>query len=202
VQAIREDNSNRSRLSGEVRSGKHRQMSRRRILFALGASEAVRLSGWAAPLRLSQPSAAAPTALAALVREVERETELVPGVRRVTVLERSQTRVRYEVRGLTCGLPWAVRFRKEWERDSRFEWRAEGGAGWPEQRGVLWLQPQGGGTLLELRAWTRSRLPLLGGLATLLVNPLFLAPTFSAWLRNLARVAEAEENYRAAPGSP
>ena len=41
-----------------------------------------------------------------------------------------------------------------------------------------------------------------GGLATLLINPLFLAPTFSAWLRNLARVAEAEGNHRPAPGSP
>jgi len=31
---------------------------------------------------------------------------------------------------------------------------------------------------------------VLGGAATLLVNPLILAPTFSGWLRNLARAAE------------
>ena len=37
---------------------------------------------------------------------------------------------------------------------------------------------------------TRSALPLVGGMATLLVNPLFLAPTFAGWLRNLARAAE------------
>ena len=43
---------------------------------------------------------------------------------------------------------------------------------------------------MELRARTRSGLPFLGGAATLLVNPLFLEPTFSGWLRNLARTAE------------
>ena len=51
----------------------------------------------------------------------------------------------------------------------------------------------GSGTRIELRVRTRSALPLVGGAATLLVNPLFLAPTFSRWLRNLARAAEQEK---------
>jgi hypothetical protein len=101
--------------------------------------------------------------------------------------------VRYEVEGSTAGLPWRVRFCKAWEGDRRFAWQSEGGTGWPEQRGELCLQPENGGTRLELRAWTRSALPLLGGAGTLLVNPLFLAPAFSGWLQNLARAAEAGE---------
>jgi hypothetical protein len=169
------------------------------ILIALGTSEAVRLSRWSAPLHLSQEAAAPAAAIAALVRDVERETELVPGVRRVNVRERGPAWVRYEVHGIAFGLPWAVRFRKEWDGDARFEWRAEGGTGWPQQHGVLELLPQGTGTRLELYARTRSGLPLLGGLATLLVNPLFLAPAFSAWLRNLARAADPSP-HRSAPG--
>src|SRR5713226_8572690 len=51
------------------------------LLLAVGGSEAVRYSGWRASLRLTARSAAAPERVAALVREVERETTLVPGVR-------------------------------------------------------------------------------------------------------------------------
>jgi hypothetical protein len=89
-----------------------------------------------------------------------------------------------------------------WEGDIRFLWRSKGGTGWPEQWGELALRPHGAGTRMELRVRTRSALPLLGGVATLLVNPLFLAPTFRAWLRNLGRAAEAESGQRgASPGS-
>jgi hypothetical protein len=173
----------------------------RALFLALGASEVVRLTGWSAPLSLHASSAAAPEAVAALVRDVERETELVPGVRCVVVLERgdlgsavgaSDGWVRYQVEGMAYGLPWRVRFRKAWEGEDRFWWRAEGGTGRPEQYGALWLLPDGSGTRIELRVRTRSALPLLGGAATLLVNPLFLAPTFSHWLRNLAQAAERE----------
>jgi len=94
------------------------------------------------------------------------------------------------VEGLAYGVPWRVRFWKAWEGDERFWWWAEGGTGRPEQYGALWLLPHGAGARMELRARTRSALPVLGGAATLLVNPLFLAPTFSGWLRNLARAAE------------
>jgi hypothetical protein len=86
-----------------------------------------------------------------------------------------------------------VRFHKAWEGDRGFWWQAEGGTGRPEQWGALWLLPRGEGTRLELRARTRSALPLLGGAATLLVNPCFLTPTFTGWLHNLARAAEADE---------
>lgn len=176
----------------------------RLLFFGAGASEAVRLSGWRAPLCLTVDSAASPAALAALVRAVEREPEFVPGVRRVRVLERGPGEagsltaegvgdgwVRYEVEGTYGGLPWRVQFCKEWEADRRFVWRTEGGTGRPEQWGELALRPLEGGTRLELRAWTRSALPLLGGAGSLLVNPLFLGPTFSGWLGNLARAAEA-----------
>jgi hypothetical protein len=170
----------------------------RPLLLAAGASEAVRLSDWSAPLRLQADSTAPPEALAALVRHVEQETELVPGVRRVAVLGRGDGWVRYQVEGVACGVPWDVRFRKEWELDPgdpasiRFRWHAEGGTGRPEQSAELLLRPADGGTRLELTARTRSDLPLLGGLATLLVNPLFLTPTFAGWLRNLTSAAEAE----------
>jgi len=60
--------------------------SRAGLLIATGLSEAVRLSGWAAPLSLRAGTAASPAAVAALVRQVEREPELVPGVRRVRVI--------------------------------------------------------------------------------------------------------------------
>jgi hypothetical protein len=194
------------------------------FLLGIGASEAVRLSGWRAPLCLSLEAATPAAALAALVRDVEREPELVPGVRHVRVLKRGEVGasrqtadaskrpwagrpvcgtglapsgvwdgwVRYEVAGMFCGLRWTVRFAKAWEGDRRFVWHAEGGTGWPEQYGELMLHPNGPGTRMELRARTRSALPLLGGLGTLLVNPLFLAPAFSGWLRNLARAAEEE----------
>src|SRR5690348_5584438 len=59
-----------------------------RLLVAASLSEAVRLSGWGAPLSLHEQSPAPPHAIAALVREIEREPEFVPGVRRVTVYER------------------------------------------------------------------------------------------------------------------
>lgn len=180
------------------------------VLIASGLSEAVRLSGWAAPLSLYADTAASPAAVADLVRQVEREPQLVPGVRHVRVIERGGSGqipsdrngdirevsaapaagwVRYEVEGVAYGLPWRVRFWKAWEGDGRFWWRAEGGTGRPEQAGALWLLPRGTGTRMELRARTRSSLPLLGGAATVLVNPLFLAPTFSGWLRNLALAA-------------
>lgn len=193
------------------------------LLLAAGASEVVRLSGWTAPLRLTARSDASPEALAALVRDVERETELVPGVRRVTVRERgcadgrgtdaaalcslptglpSSGWVRYEVEGVAYGLPWRVRIRKAWDEEGRFNWRSEGGTGRPEQEGALLLRPDGAGTWLELSARTRSALPLLGGAATLLVGPLFLAPTFAAWLRNLARAAEGMEAAQSGQASP
>jgi hypothetical protein len=208
-----------------------REISAGRILFvAVGASEAVRLSRWSAPLWLRKRAAAAPDVVAAFVRDVERETELVPGVRRVTVLERTSAEngrptavnavrtvtagvppsavsaggwVRYRVEGMAYGLPWTVRFCKEWVGNTRFVWRAEGGTGRPEQFGELLLVPEGAGTQMELRVRTRSALPVLGGAATLLFNPLFLAPTFSAWLRNLARAAEAEGGRQpgTSPGS-
>src|SRR5260370_38137824 len=61
-----------------------------RILsLAVGGWEAVRLSGWRGSVRVVAESAASPAVLAALVRAVERETTLVPGVRRVRVTERS-----------------------------------------------------------------------------------------------------------------
>ena len=256
------------------------------LLVSVGVSEAVRLSGWRAALCLSVESAAPPKALAALVRAVEREPELVPGVRRVRVLEHgsgsvggaiplangldleSSSRrsagvrknsacprltfrhaeffltpasgrllwrkasanktgamalpwgfgaqgtcgrsadgswdgwVRYEVEGTAYGLPWRVRFWKAWEGDAHFLWRSDEGTGCPEQWGELALRPHGAGTRMELRARTRSALPVLGGAATLLVNPLFLAPVFSGWLRNLVRAADAEGHQPgASPGS-
>ncbi len=100
--------------------------------------------------------------------------------------------MRYEVTGLTLGLPWAVRFTKVWWGDSLFVWRAECGTGRPEQHGRLRLLAGRSGTRMELEAWTRSALPLAGGVATLLVNPLFLAPTFAGWLKRLARTAAGE----------
>jgi hypothetical protein len=99
--------------------------------------------------------------------------------------------VSYEVEGVRFGVPWAVRFFKSWEGDTSFSWYSERGTGRPEHTGSLTLTPHAGGTRLELRAETRSALPLLGGLGTLLVNPLFLAPTFEGWLRNMARQAES-----------
>src|SRR5947209_2465450 len=123
------------------------------LLIAAGVSEAVRLSGWTAPLSLRAESGAPAEAIAALVREVEREPQLVPGVRRVIVLERSGGQphgqnapdgwVRYEVEGVACGLPWRVRFWTAWQGNQRFWWRAEGGTGRPEQYGALWLIPHG-----------------------------------------------------------
>jgi hypothetical protein len=185
--------------------------ARHQLLLALGASEIVRLSGWTAPLSLRAEARAASEAIAALVRDVEREPQLVPGVRRVTVIERGVWErplahrhegaaepgggrtdgwVRYELEGVAYGLRWRVRIWKAWEGDRSFWWRAEGGTGWPKQHGAMWLLPHCTGTRMELRVRTRSALPALGGAATLLVNPLFLAPTFSSWLRNLARTAE------------
>ena len=169
--------------------------ARDKLFITIGASEIIRLSGWTAPLSLRAVSEAAPEAIAALIRQVERESELVPGVRHVTVLERSEPDqhqrmgqngrgelnpvratgwIRYEVEGVAYGLPWRVRFRKAWEGNRHFWWRAEGGTGRPEQHGALWLIPCAIGTRLELRAQTRSALPILGGAATLLVNPLFV----------------------------
>jgi hypothetical protein len=184
-------------------------MPRAWVLFAaVGTSEVVRLTRWMAPLSLRADSPAPPEAIAALVRDVEREPQLVPGVRRVSLIERSGSPRRgptreheqvpsgaagadgwvcYEVAGVAHGLPWRVRFRKGWEGDQRFWWRSEGGTGRPEQYGALWLLPRGTGTRMELRARTRSALPLAGGAATLLVNPLFLRATFSGWLRNLSQ---------------
>jgi hypothetical protein len=187
------------------------------LAAAAGGSEGVRISGWKAPLRLRLESAAPPSAIAALVRAVEREPEVVPGVRRVTVFARGgpwkpgddeprnsdviimrQSEepgaepvrpdgwVSYEVQGVRFGVPWAVHFTKYWWGDSEFNWFSEGGTGLPEHTGTLMLTPHEGGTRLELWAETRSAVPLLGGLGTLLVNPLFLAPTFGGWLRNLA----------------
>jgi hypothetical protein len=207
----------------------------------IALSETIRCSQWRAPLTLRVDAQAPPSALAALIRDVEREPELVPGVRRVIVLARGaaalpggaggrpvqplrgypscgrdaraprhvlawlerfpQTTsgeetpaisgwVRYEVQGVTAGIPWTVRFCKIWEDDTRFVWWSEGGTGRPEHCGCLRLQPNETDTSMELRTATRSGLPLLGGAATLLVNPLFLAPAFTAWLRNLARAAE------------
>jgi hypothetical protein len=194
------------------------------LIVGIGLSEGVRLTGWRACLRLSEEGEAPPEVVAARVRAVEREPELVPGVRRVTILERRErtavgarsrtalgeleTRVslsaalarlreadagaaepdgwvRYVVEGRQLGLPWEVRFSKAWWGDERFAWAAEAGTGCPQQQGQLRLLPQDGGTRLELEVWTRSALPVVGGLATLLVNPLFLAPTFGQWLRNL-----------------
>jgi hypothetical protein len=185
------------------------------VALTVGVSEAVRLSGWKMTLRISVESSASPAALARLVRDVEREPEFVPGVRRVTVLARggrdqpSDTDprvapsaltdgepaapdgwVRYEVHGARWGVPWSVRFHKLWEGDTLFLWWSEGGTGCPDHSGSLTLTPDGAGTRMELWAETRSAFPLLGGAATLLVNPLFLRPAFEGWLRNLARVAE------------
>jgi hypothetical protein len=189
--------------------------------LAAGLSEGVRLSGWRATLRLRVEASASPAALAGLVRAVEREPEFVPGVRQVTVFARGVRQpsalsaddtdtgavsvnlpggesrfydgwVHYQVRGSHFGLPWAVRFHKVWEGDTRFLWWSEGGTGWAEHDGSLTLIGHGSGTRLELWAETRSGLPLLGGLGTLLVNPLFLAPAFRGWLENLARAAERD----------
>jgi len=188
------------------------------LALAAGASEAVRLSGWKATLRVRVESSAPPAALARLIRAVEREPEFVPGVRCVTVLARggrdqpadalsvgvtrlSQSDlpdaeppapdgwVRYEVHGARWGVPWTVRFHKLWEGDTLFLWWSEGGTGCPDHSGSLTLTPLATGTRLDLWAETRSALPLLGGATTLLVNPLFLRPAFEGWLRNLARAA-------------
>jgi hypothetical protein len=98
--------------------------------------------------------------------------------------------VSYQVEGVWFGIPWSVRFIKYWYGDAEFGWFSRGGTGRPEQHGTLTLSPHNGGTRIDLWAETRSALPLLGGLGTLLVNPLFLAPTFEGWLQNIARRAE------------
>ena len=62
------------------------------LLVAAGASEAIRRSGWRASLRIRAESAAPPSAIAPLVRAVEREPEFVPGVQQVRVLARGARR--------------------------------------------------------------------------------------------------------------
>lgn len=140
---------------------------------------------------------AGPEEVAALIGQVEREPEFIPGVRSVTVLERGPDRARYRV-DLVGG--FRVRYRKTWS-GGRVAWTSEDGSLGVRQAGRIDLIDRVGSTDARLRVETAFDAPGIGPLAAAASHP-FAAYAFRAWLVNLGRALEAGAPGAPGPGAP
>lgn len=125
---------------------------------------------------------APPEEVVALIAQVEREPELIPGVQSVTVLERGPGWARYRV-GLAGGA-W-VRYHKTWEA-CRIAWTSEDGTLGVRQTGLMRLTGREGYTDVEMTVETAFDAAGIGALAAAGSHP-FAAYAFRAWMENLGR---------------
>jgi len=128
--------------------------------------------------------------------DVEAEPTLIPGVEAVTVLERDEVSVRYRVEGRTFGARWWAVFRKEWERAPHtFTWESEDGTLALRQVGQVDLVEDGAGTQATLVSCTHFNTPVVGAIATLTCDHLYLRSAFHAWLRNAGRASATRRHW-------
>ncbi len=161
-------------------------------LAAAVVGEIIRRNGYAVNIRLRRVIHAEPRAIIDLVRQVEREVELIPAVRKVAVIERSDEEARYRVDGTSPLGPWWVVYTKWWDYEANtVGWASDEGAFGLTQRGRMNLEPVPEGTEVILTAEYTSLLPVVGPAVAAIGRRLLVEPNFTAWLKNIAAVVEA-----------
>ncbi|MBI3947632.1 MAG: hypothetical protein HY321_17055 [Armatimonadetes bacterium] len=166
-------------------------------LAAAVVGEMLRRNGYSVSVRLQRLVKADPKAIIELVSHVERETELIPSVRKVTILETSPEAVRYRVDGSSPLGPWWSLYHKWWDYEANsVGWASDKGSFGLRQRGQLNLEPTPAGTEIILTSEYTSEWPVLGPAIAAAGRGLLVEPSFSAWLDNIAAALEGEGQAR------
>ncbi|NLC59529.1 MAG: hypothetical protein GX774_22045 [Armatimonadetes bacterium] len=162
-------------------------------LAAAVVGEMLRRNGYSVNVRLQRPVRADARAIIDLVGRVEREVELIPAVREVTILAESPEAVRYRVQGTSPLGAWWAEYHKWWDYGAgSVGWASDKGSFGLRQRGQLNLEPIPGGTEMVLTTEYTSVWPVVGPAIAAAGKTLLVEPNFRAWLDNIALVLEAE----------
>lgn len=172
-------------------------------LAAAMVGEMLRRNGYSVNVSLRRVIDADARAIINLVSHVEREAELIPAIRKVTVLEESAEAVRYRVEGRgPLGAWWSV-YHKWWDYNAGMVgWASDRGSFGLRQRGRMNLEPIPGGTDVLLTTEFASVWPVVGPAIASAGKRMLVQPNFEAWLNNIAAALEGDaEQYqeRAAP---
>lgn len=162
-------------------------------LAAAVVGEMLRRNGYSVNVRLQRTVRAEGCAVIDLVSRVEREVELIPAVREVTILEEAPEAVRYRVKGTSPLGSWWAEYHKWWDYGAgTVGWASDKGSFGLRQRGQLNLEPVPGGTEMVLTCEYTSVWPVVGPAIAATGKAVLVEPNFRAWLDNIALVLEAE----------
>jgi len=163
-------------------------------LAAAVVTEMLRRSGYSVSIRLRRVIRADSRAIIDVVSRVEGETDLIPAIKEVEVLESAADGVRYRVRGTSPLGPWWAEYHKWWDYEAgTVGWASDRGAYGLRQRGQLNLEPVAEGTEVILTSEYTSVTPVVGPAIAAAGRGLLVEPNFRAWLDNIARAVEQSE---------
>lgn len=161
-------------------------------LAAAVVGEVLRRNGYSVSVCLRRTIPADLQAIIDLVRHVERENELIPAIRKVTVLEESAEAVRYRVDGASPIGPWWATYHKWWDYEAgTVGWASDEGAFGLKQRGRMNLEPVAEGTEVLLTSEFTSIWPVVGPAVAAMGKRVLVEPNFEAWLDNIAQTLGA-----------
>lgn len=136
-------------------------------------------------IRIDQEMPAPASDVIDLIKQVEREPEMIPTISSVTVHERTPSEVIYTVRAMPP-LPASVRYRKWWDDAApAVYWESQRGTAGFHHRGEIHFTEHDGKSVAHLWSEHWITTPFVGRLATPAASPL-LKNELAAWLKNLA----------------
>lgn len=160
-------------------------------LAAAVVGEMLRRSGYSVRVALKRVIRADKEAIIDLVRQVDREVQLIPAIRGVSILETSPEGVRYRVEGTSSLGAWWAEYHKWWDYEAAtIGWASDRGAFGLRQRGRMNLEPVPEGTEVVLTTEYTSIVPVVGPAIAAAGKTLLVEPNFRAWLDNIAATLE------------
>lgn len=168
-------------------------------LAAAVVGEMLRRSGYSVRVALKRVIHADKEAIIDLVRQVDREVQLIPTIRSVSILESSPEGVRYRVEGASPLGAWWAEYHKWWDYEAgTIGWASDKGAFGLRQRGRMNLEPVPEGTEVTLTTEYTSIAPVVGPAIAAAGKTLLVHPNFQAWLDNIAAIVEKKEGQEEA----
>lgn len=136
-------------------------------------------------VRINQEMPAAAPEVIDLIKQVEREPELIPIISSVSVQSRSDSDVIYTVRA-SPPLPASVRYRKWWDDAvPSIHWESLCGTLGFHHQGQIQFTAANGRSIAHLRSEHWVTAPAIGRVVTPISAPV-IRTELAAWLRNIA----------------